>query len=82
MADRAGLRSLLLVNLRRADYPVESPLDLDPALPDGPETRFEAGNVSVTPMDLFVEADACEFPYDDPDALVEDVLTVIERQER
>jgi hypothetical protein len=76
-----GLRRQLSVALGQATYPVESPLDLTPVLPDGPETRFEGSDASVTALELLVEADACEFPYDERDVLVEDLLEAIEAQQ-
>lgn len=59
-----------------ADYPVENQMDLVPALPDGPATRFEAGNVSFTAMELASTLGGHqEFPYNDVDTLVDDVIT-------
>lgn len=58
-----------------ADYPVTNQMDLVPALPDGIGTRFEAGDFSMTAMELGTKlADVQNFPYDDVDALVDDLL--------
>jgi hypothetical protein len=80
MGDLDALRRQLSVNFRRAEYPVESPRDLGPALPNGPETRFEVGEQSVTAMDLFARADCCDFPYEDVEALVADLLDAVDTQ--
>jgi hypothetical protein len=58
-----------------ADYPVESQMDLLPALPDGPGTRFEAGDFSMSAMELGMTlSDRQEFPYDTVEALVDDLI--------
>jgi len=42
-------------------------MDLVPALPDGPATKFEAGDVSLTAMELAAKlGNEQEFPYDTP----------------
>jgi len=59
----------------RADYPVEDPMELVPALPDGPSTTFEAGDVSVGVMEFGTEyADYQTYPYETADALVDDLM--------
>lgn len=58
-----------------ADFPVDGPMELVPALPDGPGTTFEAGDVSVGVMDLGMEyADYQDYPYETADALVDDLM--------
>ena len=58
-----------------ADYPVEGQMDLVPALPDGPGTTFEADDVRVTAMELAAKLGGHQdFPYDDVDSLVDDVM--------
>ncbi|MFB6299503.1 MAG: MTH865 family protein [Halobacteriales archaeon] len=58
-----------------AEYPVQSPTDLIPALPNGPQTRFEAGDVSVTAMELAMKlSDAQDFPYENAESLTADLL--------
>jgi hypothetical protein len=78
MADddtEAELRSQFRDAFEGADYPVSNPMDLVPALPDGPGTRFEAGDVSFTAMELSTKlSDVQDFPYDDVDTLVDDLL--------
>jgi len=34
------------------DFPVEDPMELVPALPDGPATTFGAGDVTIEVMDF------------------------------
>lgn len=58
-----------------ADYPVENQMDLVPALPDGPSTRFEAGGFSMTALELGMKlGDAQDFPYRSVEALVDDLI--------
>jgi hypothetical protein len=58
-----------------ADYPVSNQMDLVPALPDGIGTRFEAGDFSMTAMELGTKlSDIQNFPYDDVETLVDDLL--------
>ena len=58
-----------------ADYPVSNPMELVPALPNGPGTRFEAGDTSLTAMELATKMnDSQDFPYDSVDELVDDLI--------
>lgn len=76
MADvEAELREQFMEAFGGADYPVSNQMDLVPALPSGPGTRFEAGDVSFTAMEMAAKlGDHQEFPYDDAETLVDDVL--------
>lgn len=59
----------------RAEYPVEEPMELVPALPDGPSTTFEAGEVRVGVMELGGEyAEYQDYPYETVDELVADLM--------
>ena len=70
------LRSQLVAAFEGATYPVNNPMELVPALPDGPSTRFSAGDVDVTAMELATRLSSYQdFPYDDVDTLVDDVMT-------
>lgn len=76
---RDQLREQMLEAFGGADYPVSNQMDLLPALPDGPGTRFETDEVSFTVMELATKlADKQDFPYDDVESLVEDVLDALE----
>ncbi len=76
---RDALREQLVEAFEGADYPVANQMDLVPALPDGPGTRFEAGDVSFTAMELATKlSDVQDFPYDDVDTLVDDILDGLE----
>lgn len=69
------LREQLTEAFEGADYPVSSQMDLVPALPSGPGTRFEAGDVSFTAMELATKLGGNqEFPYDSVDDLVDDII--------
>jgi hypothetical protein len=58
-----------------ADFPVSSQMDLVPALPQGPGTKFESGDFSVTAMEMAAKLGSSQdFPYDDVDSLVDDII--------
>jgi len=78
MADKAELREQMIDAFEGADYPISSPMDLVPALPNGPGTKFESGDFSMTAMELNTKLSGGEFPYDSPDAFVDDVLEELE----
>ena len=69
------LRRQLIAAFDGAEYPVSSQMELVPVLPDGPTTRFEAGDVSVTAMELATRlGDYQSFPYEDAESLADDVI--------
>ncbi len=71
----AELREQLTDAFSGADYPVSNQMELVPALPGGPGTRFEAGDVSFTAMELATKLSGhSDFPYEDVDSLVDDVV--------
>ena len=80
MADKADLREQFVEAFEGADYPISSPMDLVPALPDGPGTRFESGDFSMTAMELNTKLSG-EFPYDDVEAFVDDVIASLEERD-
>lgn len=61
-----------------ADYPISSPMDLVPALPNGPGTRFESGDFSMTAMELQTKLPGGDFPYDDVESFVDDIMENLE----
>lgn len=83
MADvEAELREQLTDAFEGADYPVNNPMDLVPALPNGPATRFEAGDTSFTAMELATKlSDTQDFPYDSVDGLVDDVINGLKEKD-
>ena len=81
MADRDDLREQFTEAFEGADYPVNSPMDLVPALPNGPGTRFESGDFSMTAMELNTKAGGeQESPYDSVDDLVDDIMDGLDDQ--
>ncbi|WP_226479800.1 MTH865 family protein [Natrinema amylolyticum] len=74
MADEAELRAQLIDAFEGADYPVSGPMELVPALPNGPGTKFESGEFSMTAMELNTKTSGGDFPYDDVESLVDDLL--------
>lgn len=78
MVDRNDLRQQLEEAFEGADYPVTNPMDLVPALPEGPSTTFESGDVSFTALELNQQGGGGDFPYEDVDSLVDDVMEGLE----
>lgn len=83
MADvESELRSQFTDAFEGADYPVNNPMELVPALPNGPGTRFEAGDVNITAMELATKlSDTQEFPYESVDALVDDLMDGLKQKD-
>ncbi|WP_435194442.1 MTH865 family protein [Natronomonas sp. EA1] len=81
MADKAALREQMIEAFEGADYPINSPMDLVPALPNGPATKFESGDFSMTAMELNTKLGGGEFPYDSAEAFVDDILEQLESQD-
>lgn len=74
-SDEEELRDQLVAAFEGAEYPVNNQMDLVPALPDGPGTRFAAGDVSVTAMELATKLGSHQdFPYDDPESIADDII--------
>ncbi|MFC5279674.1 MTH865 family protein [Halorubrum rubrum] len=79
---KAELREQFMDAFGGADFPVQNQMDLVPALPNGPATKFEAGDVSFTAMELAAKlGSAQDFPYDTPEELVDDILDALESKE-
>lgn len=81
MVDETELREQMIDAFEDADYPVSSPMDLVPALPDGPGTKFESGDFSMTAMELNTKTTGGDFPYDDVESLVDDLLRELKKQD-
>ena len=80
MVDKDDLRQQFVDAFEGADYPISSPMDLVPALPNGPSTKFESGDFSMTAMELNTKLSG-DFPYDNVDAFVDDIMTDLEEQD-
>jgi hypothetical protein len=80
MADaEAQLREQLTEALKGAEYPVANQMDLVPALPNGPSTRFEADGTSFTAMELATKLSGTQaFPYGSTAELVDDIIDGLE----
>jgi hypothetical protein len=81
MVDRDDLREQFTEAFEGADYPINSPMDLVPALPDGPSTSFESGDFSMTAMELNTKVTGGEFPYEDVESFVDDVMESLDDQD-
>jgi hypothetical protein len=78
MSVEDDLREQFTEAFEGADYPVSNQMDLVPALPNGPSTKFEADDVSMTAMELATKLGSeADFPYDDVETLVEDIITAL-----
>jgi hypothetical protein len=81
MVDKDDLREQFIDAFEGADYPVNSPMDLVPALPQGPGTKFESGDFSMTAMELNTKGGGSQdFPYDDVESLVDDIMEGLEEE--
>jgi len=80
MAARDELEKQMKEVFGKANYPVKSTMDLLPVLPQGPMTTFEAEGKSFTAMDLSTKLGGGNFPYDNVDDLVGDVLNAMEEK--
>jgi hypothetical protein len=78
MVDKAELREQFVEAFEGADYPISSPMDLVPALPDGPGTKFESGEFSMTAMELQTKLGGGDFPYESVDEFVDDVMSQLD----
>jgi hypothetical protein len=81
MVDKEDLRQQFVEAFEGANYPINSPMDLVPALPDGPGTKFESEEFSMTAMELNTKLSGAEFPYEDVDSFVDDVMDGLEDQD-
>lgn len=83
MADvESELRDQFTDAFEGADYPVSNPMDLVPALPNGPGTKFEAGDVSFSAMELATKlSDVQDFPYEDVDTFVDDLVSGLKQKD-
>ncbi len=81
MADEDELRSQMIDAFEDADYPISSPMDLVPALPNGPSTKFESGDFSMTAMELNTKLSGGDFPYESPESFVDDVIEQLNEQD-
>jgi len=71
----AELREQFTDAFRNADFPVTSQMDLVPALPNGPGTKFSAGDRTLSAMELASELGGHQnFPYEDIESLVDDAI--------
>ena len=81
MADKEELRQQMIEAFEGADYPISSPMDLVPALPNGPSTTFESGTFSMTAMELNTKLSGGDFPYESAEAFVDDIVDELEKQD-
>ncbi|SMP32687.1 MTH865 family protein [Halobellus salinus] len=71
----AELRQQFTESFSDAEFPVTSQMDLVPTLPDGPRTKFTAGDRTLSAMELAAKIGGHQdFPYDDVESLVDDVV--------
>ena len=82
MADKDELREQFTEAFEDAAYPVTSPMDFLPSLPDGPATTFESGDFEMTAMELNNEvAGEVTFPFQDVESFVDTLIEALEEEE-
>lgn len=81
MVDKDDLREQFIDAFEGADYPINSPMDLVPALPQGPSTKFESGDFSMTAMELNTKISGGDWPYESVESFVDDVIDQLEDQD-
>ncbi|MFA9517695.1 MTH865 family protein [Halopenitus sp. H-Gu1] len=73
------LRAQFTEAFEDAEFPVETQMDLLPALPNGPSTTFEADDVRFSAMELATKLGGNQdFPYESLEELVDDVIEALE----
>lgn len=79
MTDKEELREQFVEAFEDAAYPVTNPMDLLPALPDGPATTFESGEFEISAVELNnkFSSDAT-FPYRNAESLADDLVDSLE----
>ncbi|RQG91330.1 hypothetical protein EA462_04945 [Natrarchaeobius halalkaliphilus] len=80
MVDETDIREQMIEAFEGAEYPISSPMDLVPALPNGPGTSFESGEFSMTAMELNTKTSGGDFPYDDVETFVDDIIEDLKEQ--
>lgn len=81
MSVEEDLREQFTEAFEGADYPVKNQMDLVPALPNGPATKFEADDVSMTAMELATKlGNEADFPYEDVETLVDDIIEALSEE--
>ena len=73
MTDGDDLRQQMIDAFEGADYPINGPMDLVHALPNGPGPTFESGDFSMTATELNTNLGDGKFPCDSVEALVDDM---------
>jgi hypothetical protein len=80
MVDEDELREQMIAAFENTDYPVSNPMELLPALPDGPGTRFESGDFSMSVIELQKDLES-DFPYASVDTLVNHIMDELKRND-
>lgn len=81
MTDTEDLRAEFIDAFEDADYPVTGQMDLVPALPNGPRTTFEAGDLEFSVMELASKLGThTNYPYDDVESLVDDIMAALREE--
>ncbi|ELZ74120.1 MULTISPECIES: MTH865 family protein [Haloferax] len=75
------LREQFMDAFENASFPVNNQMSLVPALPNGPGTKFEAGDTTITAMELAAKLGKHQdFPYEDAESLVDDVIAGLKEE--
>lgn len=72
------LREQFTDTFERATYPVASPFELIPILPDGPATEFSAGTMVIPAIELGTKhGNHLKFPYHSVEEFVDDLIIAL-----
>lgn len=75
------LRQEFVAAFEDADYPVTGQMDLVPALPKGPRTKFGSGDLEFSVMELASKLGShADFPYGDVESLVDDIMAALREE--
>lgn len=76
MVSEDELHDQLVDAVKEGDFPLNGPMELLPALPNGPATTIESGEFSITAMELTTEIPqgTLDFPYESPEEFADEVL--------
>lgn len=87
--DTDDLREQFITAFEDADYPIWTPMNLVPTLPEGSNTQFKSGDVSISAGEMTTAMAAIEmnndlpggdFPYEDAESFVDDFMESLEEE--
>lgn len=81
MSNKKEMREALKAEFDEVNFPVSGKMNLASELPNGPSTKFETENISVSAMELATKVNAeLDFPYDNVTDLLDDSIGALENE--